>query len=310
MSAIVFKENGPFKPENAKDITKSFDLAVLYNLELAQDEIDNIVLPNVIKLNTIDLCLDTFLSLFFNTYTKYFSINKANVYNDLILFNKQTYASNNNNKNHYSLNDQILHSYGILHNIDVENISFDKKILVNKEAFQLQSLSKLRGTLIALDWDQVIQALIENKYILRSPNPLSVATVVFNIAANVFSKSLKVWTTVIFPYRTKLNGYKNVGEDEHIKPYSDVCSEPVKPFYSSSYVDYEGDSDNGVSLSKGSDNGESRVSFKSEKHVVLDVEEDLDENSVIYTINDSLLNKINKIKNNSDESICTWLKNE
>ena len=347
MSPTLLKENGPFKTDNVKQLSKSFNIAVLHNLSLDEDELNNIEIKHSTKLNPIDLPLDIFLDLFYNTHSKYFSIKKANAHNDLITFNKQSYSSNNHNKIRFSLNDQLLHTYSLHHNIDVENINPLNKIKLNKETFILQSLSKMYGTQITLDWDQVIHSLLENNYIVRSSNALSVATVSFEVTANVFSKSLNVWSSVVFTYRTKLNGFSNVCEgnnnlNEVIKSYN--CSEQSsKPFYSSVYNkkfisdhDYEIESDNGINHGKDSHSdsdsleqepeqepepepepkkSEVKKIEKPKKHHLETLKElededlpDLDDNSIIYTINSELLDKINNVKNQSDESVCTWLK--
>ena len=344
MSPSLLKENGPFKTDNMKQLSKSFNVAVLHNLVLSEEEISEIEIHNLVKLNPIDLPLDIFLDLFYNTHSKYFSIKKSNVHNDLISFNRQTYSSNHHNKIRFSLVDNLLHTFSLKNNVDVESISSIQKIFVNKESFHLQSLSKLSGSQITLDWDQVIHSLLENNHIVRSNNALSVANVSFEVIANVFSKHLNVWSSVVFTYRTKLNGFSNVCEgnnqlNEVIKSYS--CNEHhhSKPFYSTmnhkKFSDYESesDSDNGVH-----DNEDCSLNVEQEqepepepepephhkhnhkndkkehKHLEtlkeLENEDlpDLDENSVIYTINNELLNKIHNVKNQSDESVCTWMK--
>ena len=131
--------------------------------------------------------------------------------------------------------------------------------------------------------------------------------------------------------------------NESVKSYSHCSDEFVKPFYSSNHPqhnfvmdnEYEGESDNGVSHSKAlSDSDEHSLEPEQESepmeiihHVVehkLDnktkhletlkelEDEDLpdldDETSVIYTINNELLDKIKHFKN-SNESVCTWEKN-
>jgi len=345
MSPIPLKENSTFKTNNVKQMSKSFNIAVLHNLILNQEKLQEIEILNVVNLNPIDISLDHFLDLFYSTHSKYFSIKKSNRFNDLITFNKQYYSSTNHHKNRFSLVDQQLHTYSLKHNIDVENINSLHKVLLHKEIFNLQSLSKLSGSQISLDWDQVISSLIENNYIVPSCNPLSVANVSFEVTANVFSKSLNVWSSVVFTYNTKLNGFKNVSEccdqfNESVKSYSHCSQEFIKPFYSSNHPqhnfvmdnEYEGESDNGVSHSKAnSDSDEHSLEpepVENVHHVVenkLDnkqkhletlkelEDEDLpdldDETSVIYTINNELLEKIKHFKNNSNESICTWEKN-
>jgi hypothetical protein len=326
MNPSLLKENGPFKTDNLKQLTKSFVLAVLHNLVLTEEESEKLEFANVIRLNPIDLSLETFHRLFYDTHSKYFTINNANSHNDLILFNKQTYSSNHNHKIRYSVNDQLLHAYSLVNNVDVENIHPIKKIKLCKEAFQIQSLGKLYGSQYGHDWDHVIHALIEGNHIKRSSNALSFVIVPFEIHSNIFSKSLNVWTSVVFNYRVKLNGYVTDKEDSNdlIHSYSQSSSE--KPFYTSGYQsnhfginDYDADSDNGLInqlKSNNSDNDEQSlepVEETNKKTVTLETlkEEDeyLDENSIIYTVNNDLLDKINKAKLNTDESICTWLKN-
>ena len=321
MENFPLKENGIFRTENTKHLTKSFNIAVLFNLILSEEERDKIEIANLVKLNPIDLSLETFFELFYNTYGKYFTIKKSYNNIDVICFNKQTYPSNNSYKNRFSLNDQLLHSYELLNDVDVENISSSKKITVNQEAFKLQSLSNINGSLVALDWDQVIQGLIENNIIERSSNPLSIADVSLEVTTNIYSKALKVWTSVLFTYRTKLDGYVNVSDggsysNDIIKPYSNEV-----PFYSSIYNkkinledDYEVESYNGndeISVDLEIKKEDEKKNY-SETLKELENESlphlDYDENSVIYTINHELLNKINSIKNESDASVNTWLK--
>jgi hypothetical protein len=334
MNPNPLKENGPFKTDNLKQLAKSFVIGVLHNLVLTEEELEKLEVANVIRLNPIDLSLETFHRLFYDTHTKYFTINNANSHNDLILFNKQTYSSNHHHKVRYSVNDQLLHSYSLAHNVDVENINPVKKIKLSKESFQIQSLGKLYGSQYGHDWDHVIHALIEGNHIKRSSNALSFVVVPFEIHVNIFSKSLNVWTSVVFVYRVKLNGYVNDKEDSNdlINSYSQSSSE--KPFYTSGFQandfamnDYDEDSDNGANQlkSSNSDNDEQllehelnelpieenkkKATLETLKEQDEDEDEYLDENSVIYTINNDLLNKINQAKHDTDESICTWLKN-
>ena len=71
--------------------------------------------------------------------------------------------------------------------------------------------------------------MIENNIIERSSNPLSMADVSLEVTTNIYSKALKVWTSVLFTYRTKLDGYVNVSDggsysNDIIKPILNHCN--------------------------------------------------------------------------------------
>lgn len=323
------KVNGSFKLDNVKQLSKSLNIAVLHNLVLSQEELENIEVIHSIRLNLFDLPLETFHDLFYSTPGKYFSIKKAYSNIDLINFKTYNYASTNYNKIPFSLHDQLLQAYGLLHNLDPENISALKKINLSKEVFKIQSLPKISGTQNALDWDQVIHTLLENNIVERSSNALSQADVSFEITANIYSKALDVWISVIFTYRTKLHGFTNVHEgtncsNELIKSYN-YLEQSTKPFYSSISnkkftldSDSETESDNGLPLDdkilepEKKDNNEKNNYLETFKNH-LENEElpylEGDEDSTIYTVNHELLNKIKNVKFQSDEgSIATWIK--
>jgi len=328
------KVNSSFKLDNVKQLSKSLNIAVLHNLILSQEELDKIEVIHSVRLNPIDLSLDTFHDLFYSTSAKYFSIKKAYSNIDLINFKSQTYASTNHNKIHLSLHDQLLQAYGLLHNLDPENISSSKKIKLSKEVYHLQSLIKISGTQSTLSWSEVIHNLLENNIVERSCNALSHADVSFEIDVNIYSKALNVWISVVFTFNTKLPGFVNLYEgtncsNELIKSYNS-SEQSIKPFYSSiSNKKFTIDSDSETE----SDNGLQHLNDLDDKNLEAEKQEDIDEknnyletfkndleneelpylegdeDSTIYTVNNELLNKIKNVKFQSDDgSIATWIK--
>jgi hypothetical protein len=324
------KENCTFKLDNVKHLSKSLNVAVLHNLVLSQEELEKIYISHSIKLNPFDLPLETFHDLFYSTPSKYFSIKKAYSNIDLINFKTYNYASTNYNKIPFSLHDQLLQAYGLLHNLDPENINALKKINLSKEVFKIQSLSKISGTQNALDWDQIIHNLLENNIVERSCNALSQADVSFEITANIYSKALDVWMSVLFTYRTKLDGFSNVHEgtncsNELIKSYNSN-EQSIKPFYSSIAnkkftldSDSETESESGLPLYDKNLEPEKQEDINEKNNYLETFKNDLeneelpylegDEDSTIYTVNNELLNKIKNVKFQSDGgSIATWIK--
>jgi hypothetical protein len=327
---VPIKENSSFKLDNVKQLSKSLNVAVLHNLVLSQEELEKIDISHLIRLNPFDLPLETFHDLFYSTPSKYFSIKKAYSNIDLINFKTYNYASTNYNKIPFSLHDQLLQAYGLLHNLDPENINALKKINLSKEVFKIQSLSKISGTQNALDWDQVIHNLLENNIVERSCNSLSQADVSFEITTNVYSKALDVWMSVIFTYRTKLDGFSNVHEgtncsNELIKSYNSN-EQSIKPFYSSITnkkftldSDSETESESGLPLDDKNLELEKQEDINEKNNYLETFKNELeneelpylegDEDSTIYTVNNELLNKIKNVKFQSDGgSLATWIK--
>jgi len=326
----LIKENSSFKLDSVKQLSKSLNIAVLHNLILSQEELENIEVIHSIRLNPIDLSLDTFHDLFYSTSAKYFSIKKTYSNIDVINFKTHTYASTNHNKIYFSLHDQFLQAYGLLHNIDPENISVLKKIKLSKEVFDLQSLTKISGTQSTLSWAEVINNLLESNIVERSSNALSQAEVSFEIDANIYSKALNVWTNVVFIFNTKLPGFVNVYEgtnpsNELIKSYNSL-EQSIKPFYSSITnkkftldSDSETDSENGLPLDDKILELEKQEEINEKNNYLETFKNDVeneelpylegDEDSTIYTVNNELLNKIKNVKFQSDgASIATWIK--
>lgn len=161
------------------------------------------------EVHTIDasgMMLESFLGLFYPTNSGYFSVNQSNHANPAILLNTQTYTSSNSNKNTFSLSQQLLRAYCTQKNISVNSLDPRLMVLLQKECFQLQSLSGIYGTTISMSWDEVINSFLSSGIILHGDEEDSVL-VPLSVVLNVHSFVLDIDLAVKFTYYVRVDGY-------------------------------------------------------------------------------------------------------
>ena len=106
---------------------------------------------------------ESFMNLFYNTKAGYFNVNPANASNPAICLSSQSYASSNSSSttsNRFSLYQYLIKAYTNLKGITPNSLSNRILILLQKECFLYQSLANIRGTTIALTWDELISNLV------------------------------------------------------------------------------------------------------------------------------------------------------
>ena len=194
-----------------------------------------------------------FLNLFYATNAGYFNVNPSNVNNQAILLSSQTYTSsntptaiNNLTTNTFSLYQELLKAYCYNKSISVNDIDPRILLLLQKESFGIQSLAQVKGTTIALGWDEVIgtlnySGLIDLSYsTVFVPGQIpTVAVVPLQVILNYHSFVLDIDLAVVFTYNVALTtgdggciptGYENTCTPalgiNTLFPASPVCYPP------------------------------------------------------------------------------------
>lgn len=152
-----------------------------------------------------------FCNLFYSTNAGYFNVNPSNINNQAILLPAQTYSSSNtpngpNIVNTFSLYQELLKAYCYNKSINVNDLDPRILLLLQKETFGVQSLATIKGTTIALGWDELIGTLTYSGIIDLSANDAH-AIVPLNVILNFHSFVLDIDLTLQFVYNVALAGY-------------------------------------------------------------------------------------------------------
>ena len=151
----------------------------------------------------------SFLNLFYATNAGYFNVNPTNGNNPAIILSKQTYSSTNSDSNNFSLIQFLLRAYATNKGISVNDIDPRVVILLQKETFPVQSLASVKGTVISLSWDEVINSLVRSGVMDASGNLAnsSSAHVPLTLILNYHSFVLDIDLAIKFTYLVDITGY-------------------------------------------------------------------------------------------------------
>jgi hypothetical protein len=164
------------------------------------------------------ITLTDFLNLFYATNSGYFNVNPSNVNNQATILNYQTYTSANtptgldtSTTNTFSLYQELLKAYCYSKAISVNDLDPRILLLLQKETFATQSLTQVKGTTIALGWDELVGTLNYSGLInlttsnTHLTNGLPTAAVVpINIIFNYHSFVLDIDLAIVFTYQVAL----------------------------------------------------------------------------------------------------------
>lgn len=153
--------------------------------------------------------MDSFLNLFYATNAGYFNVNPSNINNPAVILSSQTYSSTNSAANTFSLVQSLLKAYCDNNGVTVNDIDPRLVLLVQKEAFSTQTLAAIKGTTLALSWDQVISSLINSGIMDASGNYVSpsYAAVPLQVILNYHSFVLNLDLAITFTYYVDVQGY-------------------------------------------------------------------------------------------------------
>jgi len=162
------------------------------------------------------LTLVEFLNLFYATNAGYFNVNPSNVNNQAVLLSSQTYSSSNTpnslspiTTNTFSLYQELLKAYCYNKSISVNDLDPRILLLLQKESFGIQSLANIKGTTIALGWDELIGTLMYSGLIDLSGSS-SNAVVPIGVILNFHSFVLDIDLSIQFTYNVAIAGYANL----------------------------------------------------------------------------------------------------
>jgi hypothetical protein len=180
-------------------------------------ELNSVVL-NTYGVNPLDasncdasgnMSMQKFLNLFYPTNSGFFSINATNAANPAVILTSQTYTSSNSNTIKFSLFQYLLKAYCGNKGISYNDIDPRIIMLLHKETFVYQSLATVKGTTIALSWDELINTLIRSGLmdpsgsITNSKNVVTPLSLVFKYHSFVLDMDL----SITFKYSVNLTGY-------------------------------------------------------------------------------------------------------
>lgn len=181
-------------------------------------ELNNIIL-NTYGKNPLDasncdpsgntMTMSSFLNLFYATNVGYFNINQSNVNNPAILLSSQTYTSTNSNSNKFSLYQMLIKAYCSNKGITYNDIESRIIMLLQKETFVSQSLANVKGTTIALSWDELINSLIRSGLMKPSGTSQfpSIIRVPLALVLKYHSFVLDMDLSITFNYSVNISGY-------------------------------------------------------------------------------------------------------
>jgi len=150
---------------------------------------------------------ESFLALFYSTNAGYFNVNPTNTNNPAVILSKQTFTSDNGTENNFSLVQFLLRVYTTNKAITVNSLDPRILILVQKEAFQVQSLAQIKGTTYAMSWDEVINSLLTSGVINTSENSSDYIIVPLTVVFNYHSFVLDTDLSIKITYLVNISGY-------------------------------------------------------------------------------------------------------
>jgi len=157
------------------------------------------------------LKLDAFLALFYPTNSGYFNVNPSNRNNPAVILSEQTYSSSNSTLNKFSLVQFLLRAYCTNKGVNVNSLDPRILLILQKECFQTQSLTGIRGTTISMSWDEVINSLIRSGVMDPSGAVMGAeeagAVVPLSIVLNYHSFVLDIDLSIKFTYLVDITGY-------------------------------------------------------------------------------------------------------
>lgn len=167
------------------------------------------------------LTLEEFLNLFYATNAGYFNVNPTNIGNAAVNLSAQTYTSANTpgstagpgsrSTNSFSLYQELLKAYCYSKSINVNDLDPRIMLLLQKETFAVQSLANVKGTTIALGWDELVGSLQYSGLIsiADATHGANVAIVPFSVILNYHSFVLDIDLSIQFTYNVAMGGYVN-----------------------------------------------------------------------------------------------------
>lgn len=153
------------------------------------------------------MAMDSFLNLFYPTIAGYFNINLSNANNPAIILSSQTFSSNIDDNNKFSLYQYIIRCYCAEKGIIANNIDPRILILLKKEVMAVQSLADIRGNCISLSWNEVIGSLVDSEIIVANDLTGIIAPVPLQIVLNFHSFTLDIDVKVVMTYIVGIEGY-------------------------------------------------------------------------------------------------------
>jgi len=153
--------------------------------------------------------MSNFLNLFYATNAGFFNINQSNLNNPAIILMNQTYTSTNSDSIPFSLYQVLLKAYSTNTGITVNDMDPRIIMLLQKETFVAQSLASIKGTTIALSWDEVINSLIRSGVIIPSGSIInkSYSKVPLSLTLKYHSFVLDLDLDIRFTYIVNIQGY-------------------------------------------------------------------------------------------------------
>jgi hypothetical protein len=155
------------------------------------------------------MTMHKFLNLFYPTISGFFSINSTNAANPAVLLSSQTYTTSNSNSIKFSLFQYLLKAYCGNKGISYNDIDPRLIMLLQKETFVYQSLASVKGTTIALSWDELINTLIRSGLMDPSGSISNIKNVATPLALvfKYHSFVLDMDLSITFKYSVNITGY-------------------------------------------------------------------------------------------------------
>jgi hypothetical protein len=153
--------------------------------------------------------MSEFLNIFYPNSAGYFNVNRANATNPAIVFSRQTYSAANSQYNNFSLTQVMLRAYCVNNGLSVNDLNPATIILVNKECSHFKSLSALQGTVVSLNWGEVIESLLSQGSVDLSGNAIfsTYESIPLVLIVNFRSEVLNTNLQIKFIYYVNIQGY-------------------------------------------------------------------------------------------------------
>jgi len=189
----------------------SFNIAVMYNYydpALSDTNTPNLITnaANSIVLNPIDIDLQDFLGLFYTNNSGYFNVNQTNSTNQNIVLTAQTFSTTFSATAPVSLSSLALLAYSNKNSITVNDIDPRLVLLARKEVVTSQSLATVKGSCIAMSWNNIMDTLISTGSIVTGTST-DIAVVPLTIILSYHSFVLDITLNFTFVYKVSISGY-------------------------------------------------------------------------------------------------------
>ena len=177
------------------------DFVMLYNSSTQTD--------SHLILNQVDLNYRDFISLFYNSSSGGFKFNSNSHKLSFLQIKNLMYNSNNDDK-HWNIKDQLLKTYSKKNNLPESSISPLVNINLQRELFNLDSISNHNKSQVALSLDEILHSLENTTNVVNTHNCEDNLEVLLKMNYSYYSHDLDTTISFSLPFNVNIPMFKKV----------------------------------------------------------------------------------------------------